>query len=90
MALFSSLYLLLRCSRPSLRSAGIESNRYQWAVTVQTATRAAAQCGVVLIRKMHPFEEPHAFPLGQHYIVIAGKLGSVFKAMPPVVRIKVP
>jgi hypothetical protein len=60
MALFLSPHLLLSCTRPSLRPAGTQGLGYHWAFAVQTATRAAIQAGVVLIRKTRPFEEPHA------------------------------
>jgi len=36
--------------------------------------------GRVLIRKMRPFEESHAFALRFHYTVKAGAWGSVFKS----------
>jgi hypothetical protein len=69
MALFSSPHLLLWCQRPSLLlarslsggSAGGEGDGYHDSVFVQTATRAAAQAGGVLIRKMRPFEESYGF-----------------------------
>jgi hypothetical protein len=55
MALFSSPHLLLR-------SAVKEGSEFHWSVAVQTANRAAAGGGGVLIRKMRPFEESHAPP----------------------------
>jgi hypothetical protein len=47
--------------RPSLRPAGTKGCGYHESLAVQPATRAAAQIGGDLIRKMRPFEEPHAF-----------------------------
>jgi hypothetical protein len=60
MILFSRTHLLLRRMRSSLRPAGIESDRYHEAVAVQATPRTASQSGGDLIRKMRPFEEPHA------------------------------
>jgi hypothetical protein len=69
MALFSRTHLLLRWKRPSLllarRLSGgsvvTEGAGFHECVALQTATRAAAQAGVVLIRKTRLFEESHTF-----------------------------
>ena len=47
--------------RPSLQSAAKEYSGNHEAVAMQTATRAAAKGKRVLIRKMRPLEESHAF-----------------------------
>jgi hypothetical protein len=64
MALLSRKHLLLRCKRPSLRSAGKEGRGYHLKIAVQTATRAAAKARADLIRQMLPYKESHTFALG--------------------------
>ena len=50
-------------SGPRCWSAVTEGKKYHEADAAQSATRAAVQGGGVLIRKMRPFEEPHAVAL---------------------------
>jgi hypothetical protein len=77
MPLFSRAHLLLQRMRSSLRPAGIKGNRYHEAVAVQPTPRTASLSGGDLIRKMRPFEEPHAVAFYNSKI---WAWGSVFKS----------